>query len=231
VATNHEGTQIPLNIDQTPDICPVCKKHCIPINVWSFIDMHLSFRDMQVVFRCPNKDCFSIFIARYNVNSWPPQNKTCYLKSTSVIQYSEKRAFSENIKSISEDFCNIYWESEIAENNNLLLICGVGYRKSLEILIKDYLVKNLLKDSPEKQDEVKNSFLGKCIDSYIDDHRIKESARRAVWLGNDETHYSRKWEEKDLSDLKKLLNMTVHWIDLVTDYENYKKDMPDGDVG
>lgn len=40
-----------------------------------------------------------------------------------------------------------------------------------------------------------------------------------MWLGNDETHYVRRWEEKDLSDLKRLISMTVSWIDLVMDSE------------
>ena len=41
------------------------------------------------------------------------------------------------------------------------------------------------------------------ISRYIDDSNIKNVAKRAVWLGNDETHYIRKWEDKDLSFLKK----------------------------
>ena len=45
--------------------------------------------------------------------------------------------------------------------------------------------------------------------------------KRAVWLGNDETHYVRKWEDKDISDLKRLIKLTVNWIEnnlLTQDY-------------
>lgn len=49
-----------------------------------------------------------------------------------------------------------------------------------------------------------------------------------MWLGNDETHYVRRWEEKDLSDLKRLISMTVSWIDLVMDSEAYQESMPEG---
>jgi hypothetical protein len=41
---------------------------------------------------------------------------------------------------------------------------------------------------------------------------LKTTASRATWLGNDETHYVRKWEDKDLNDLKKLIDLTVHWV-------------------
>jgi hypothetical protein len=53
-------------------------------------------------------------------------------------------------------------------------------------------------------------------------------AQRAVWLGNDETHYERRWEDKDIDDLKRLITLTVNWIhnDLLT--EAVIADMPAG---
>ena len=71
-------------------------------------------------------------------------------------------------------------------------------------------------------------FLGKCIEDLIDETRIKSCAKRAAWLGNDETHYTRKWEEKDINDLKSLINMTVNWIDLVIESDKYLTSMPEG---
>lgn len=47
----------------------------------------------------------------------------------------------------------------------------------------------------------------------IKDSNIKEVAKRAAWLGNDETHYMRKWGAQDLQDLKKLIDLTVHWME------------------
>ena len=61
---------------------------------------------------------------------------------------------------------------------------------------------------------IENSQLGHCIEKYIKDERIKAAAKRAAWLGNDETHYVRKWEEQDLSDLKKLISLTLHFIEM-----------------
>ena len=58
--------------------------------------------------------------------------------------------------------------------------------------------------------------------------KVKQVAARAVWLGNDETHYLRKWEGKDLQDLKKLIALTVHWIEMEELTEAVMKDMPEG---
>ena len=113
-----------------------------------------------------------------------------------------------------------------AEENHLDQICGPGYRKALEFLVKDYLVSSVYKDDPAKQDEVKKAFLAAAIDKHIDQDRIKQCAKRAAWLGNDEVHYTRKWEDKDIHDLKSLVLMTVNHIDLTIESDRYLKEMP-----
>lgn len=41
--------------------------------------------------------------------------------------------------------------------------------------------------------------MARCIyKNYIEDNNVRRCAELAVWLGNDESHYLRKWENKDL---------------------------------
>ena len=98
----------------------------------------------------------------------------------------------------------------------------MGYRKALEFLLKDYLISQ----EPGKKEEISSSFLGACLKKYIDDSRIKQCAARAVWLGNDETHYSRKWKDRDINDLKTLMELTLHWISMEFLTKKYKDGMP-----
>jgi hypothetical protein len=51
-----------------------------------------------------------------------------------------------------------------------------------------------------------------CIKEFVTDTRVRTTAERATWLGNDETHYIRKWEDKDLQDMKRLITLTSYWI-------------------
>jgi hypothetical protein len=53
-------------------------------------------------------------------------------------------------------------------------------------------------------------------------------AKRAAWLGNDETHYVRKWEDHDLEDLKSLIKVTGNWIEMEAITKKYIGDMPHG---
>src|SRR5690554_2347535 len=107
-------------------------------------------------------------------------------------------------------FSQIYNEAYFAEQNNLLEICGVGYRKSLEFLIKDYLITLF----PSKEKQIKSNTVSNCINLYVEDTRLKSAASRAIWLGNDHTHYEKKWIDKDLNDLKTLIKLTINWIEL-----------------
>ena len=99
----------------------------------------------------------------------------------------------------------------------------MGYRKALEFLIKDYAI---LKHA-DKKEIIEKSQLSKVIADYVNDVNIKSVSKRAVWLGNDETHYVRKWEGKNLTDMKRLIDLTVHWIEMEKLTATFEENMPD----
>jgi hypothetical protein len=139
---------------------------------------------------------------------------------------------SETISVISPDFCKIYEQADKAERHGLVLVAGPGYRKALEFLIKDYIISQFTEEDADKKaahkTRVEKQQLGPCIQEYIKSEQIKEISKRAAWLGNDETHYIRKWEGKDLEDLKKLISLTLHWIEIEKLTADVIKDMPEG---
>lgn len=108
----------------------------------------------------------------------------------------------------------------LAEKNGHKEICGPGYRRALEFLIKDYLISL----NPAISEEIKKLWLGKAIEK-IDSPKIKICAERAAWLGNDETHYVRKWEDKDIDNLKDLIDLAVMWIDSEHKKRKYETEM------
>jgi hypothetical protein len=130
--------------------------------------------------------------------------------------------FSDQVTKLSPTFVLIYGQATIAEFRGLEQVAGCGYRKALEFLVKDYCIS---KDQASKE-AIEAEPSGTTIKHRITDTNIKTCAELATWLGNDETHYVRKWADKDLSDLKTLINLTVNWItnELVT--AQYMKDMP-----
>ena len=94
-------------------------------------------------------------------------------------------------------------------------------RKALEFLVKDFAKSQM----PTEKDAIENTQPLQCINNYLDDQRIRQSATLATWLGNDETHYIRKWQDKDIKDLKVLIKLTVNWIENVLLSEKYVMNM------
>jgi hypothetical protein len=129
---------------------------------------------------------------------------------------------SEGVAKISPKFVEIINQSFAAESHDLDQLVGIGLRKALEFLIKDYCICK----HPDEEAEIKARPLGQCITDYISDSNIKDCAARATWLGNDETHYTRVWTEKDINDLKILIQLTKNWISNELLTERYRSTMP-----
>lgn len=192
--------------------CPFCH---IAIETQPIVFLQTGEETIEVFLKC--KKCKSSFIGYATEN---PAEEIYHIQRLSKGKH-KTREFPKEIIEISEGFVKIYGEAEFAENENLMEICGVGYRKALEYLIKDYLIKK----EPKKEKETKEKSLGNCISEMIESTKIKEIAKRATWLGNDETHYVKKWEDKDLKDLKRLIEITVHFISMDLQADAYIGEM------
>lgn len=128
------------------------------------------------------------------------------------------------VADVSPTFCEIYGQVESATDENLDQLVGIGLRKALEFLIKDFAKS----EHPDATDKIERMPLAKCIDTYVSEQNILQCAKRAAWLGNDETHYIRKWSDKDVSDLRLLVRLTVNWIDNHLLTKKYMDEMPGG---
>jgi hypothetical protein len=221
-ADTNEGKSEHVEIDKLPDHCPLCHYGIKAL----FLNLAHLIKgvdgQLELVFRCPREECQSLFITRYRYSIFPGADFYAYHGS---LPFKHRDvSFSDSVRKISPDFCQIANESQRAEAEGWKLVAGPGYRKALEFLIKDYLCRL----HPREEENIKAMQLAPCIAKYVANDRIKATAARAVWLGNDETHYVRKWEDKDLEDLKKLIQLTVHWIEMEELTDGAIKQMPQG---
>ncbi|WP_315867328.1 hypothetical protein [Pseudomonas sp. JV414] len=208
------------SVNRHPDECPYCHHAISAIFVASiFVD---SGRGIDAAYRCPKHDCSRLFVAVF---------KKLQISSVSFADYYTLRvtfpanpvapSVPDEVAKVSPQFVEIFTQASKAEAFGLEEVAGVGYRKALEYLVKDYCVTKF----PDKEDDVKKRPLGQVVDVYVDNENIKQCAKRAVWLGNDETHYVRTWIEKDVRDLKLLIKLTVGWIEQVIITEMLIEDM------
>lgn len=131
--------------------------------------------------------------------------------------------FSDIITKISPRFSVIFNQAEKAEYYNLDEICGMGYRKSFEFLIKDYLIfLNLMSLEEANQ----NFKLQECINLYKEKSPIlRQLATKIGYLGNDFCHYCRKYLDKDIKDLKEMIFLLCEWIETHESLNNRIRDI------
>lgn len=183
-------------------ICPMCKHAIKPerLKLYGYYD-DAANTCVSMMYLCTA--CYNTFVVKYLVFSDRSTKRQYCGPST-----HEDRKFDDRILALSPRFVKIYNQAKAAEEDNLDEICGVGYRKALEFLVKDFLCHQ----APDEAEEIKSMMLGKAISTKVLDADIKTVASRCAWLGNDQTHYVQKFEECDLKMLKDLLEATVHWI-------------------
>lgn len=196
--------------------CPFCGMMEVPNYLYGYNDN----TKLIVFMKCTNPECHNVFSTLFSGIGIFNFNKILPAPSPA------REIFSDIINEVSPTFDQIYNQALAAEQLGLDQICGVGYRKSLEFLIKDYLISNL--ESDDDKDKIKEKRLGACIKMDVTSENIKNVAKRATWLGNDETHYVKKWENKEVGDLKGLIKLTIKWIETEIETKKLLDDMPEG---
>ena len=207
--------EIALRISGFPESCPWCHRS-IHAN-FRFAYLSRDALTIETVFQCPSSDCQHLFMAFYGQPSRTITSNLYDLFDVQPVAFQE-RQFSPQIVSISAPFVRIFQQAARAELSGLTEIAGPGYRKALEFLVKDYAISS----EPSQAEIIRTKPLGKVIDDHVTDKNVKSTAKRAAWLGNDETHYYRIWADQDIEDMKTLIELTVRWIEseeLTRDYE------------
>ena len=216
-AVDREQKVREIYLQEVPDKCPICH-HGIDPRMTAVCVINGAVVQLALVY--PMAACQRIFIAQY----LPGRADNSYnLHGVTPIEPVDDN-YSKIINSISNDFVLIFNQAHKAEQKGWSLVAGPGYRKALEFLIKDYLVFL----DPESRAKVEKMQLSNCIADHVKSEQIQKTAARAAWLGNDETHYVRKWEGKDVSDLKTLIALTVRWIEMVEMTKELDTSMPEG---
>ena len=166
--------------------------------------------NLEVTRTCSNSSCSRSYIEIYEITKSATSlnfNKIDTLKYQEletpdfVLYFSRKGE-----KDVFGRFYNYYGEANDALNGGMEEAAGMLLRKSLEALMYDYIrfgarIKgNNTKDIRylEKQGLMKSVEM-------IEDVALKELAKRAVWIGNDNVHTKKKWNHFDNEDLNRLL--------------------------
>ena len=99
-------------------------------------------------------------------------------------------------------------------------IAGMGFRKAIEYLVKDYL----LQADSNLEGKIEDRPLAKVISENFNSQQetdLKGLLIRATWLGNDMTHYLKYHDNFDINDLKKLIKLVMDEIHSIEQKRHY----------
>ena len=111
---------------------------------------------------------------------------------------------------ISPRFTDMYNQALQSEFHKNIELAAVGYRSALAILIKDYAI-NELGLNPE---EVRSKKLCSAIGTYLNQEDLVKTADVVRILGNDYTHYERKYPQHDFELLKGYMEIFLKQIEV-----------------
>jgi hypothetical protein len=114
----------------------------------------------------------------------------------------------DTLREFSPAFVEIYRQSAEAERLGLDELVGMGYRKALEFLVKEFAISQ----HPGEEAKIRRAWLSTCIEKYITDDEIQACAAETAVLGNDAAHYEKRTQSADVDELKEVLHLTTGWI-------------------
>lgn len=115
----------------------------------------------------------------------------------------------EAISALSPRFVELYEQALACERRNHYDLAAMGARAALEVLIKDFAIRELGKDAAE----VERKSLADAIMAYLPNSGIVSAADVVRILGNDSAHYARRYDALGYDELSRYLNIFLLLLD------------------
>ncbi len=202
ISKNNEQTSSNIFVEiELPKNCPYCNQLQTPI-VKSTSNIELEETFFSVIFKCNN--CNQHFLQQYKRTSTSYTLDSYTSKQVEYKYHDTSNNFSEALKECSPSFIAIKIQLDIAEKHNLGALLKLGYRKAIEQLVWDYLIK--YEDKNEKSLQGK-SFANRInLLNFIDSDWLSDLI---AWIGNDGAHPYQRHESLTIEDMKELSSILI----------------------
>lgn len=218
----YQGKQIKLN---DPNLCPHCHEINNPHHRWHTLTKDVDNKTVFVTaWQCSNNDCQKIFLVLFEKTGTQKFESRRFLNGRPKgPDWPKPIRDLKNGKTIDGEspqdskFIKTYLQSLEAEMHGLDELAGMGFRKAIEYLVKDWAIQN----NPDDKDKiVEDLWLGQVIKEHYEGD-LRDILERATWLGNDQSHYNQLFEEYDIEALKELIGLIMVELDRQFKMDHY----------
>lgn len=207
LAVKVNGTEKFYNVPKM-NKCPHCHNGIAPY-VLTTSETDMETRTFAIIAQCPR--CSKYFIMAYKLPFGTNIPQPIEYIFTNEIDYKDS---TKELKKISERFIDVYTQALISEKYNLDKIASIGFRKSIEILIRDYLINF------RKEDRIEILKLSlKDIIKKIPDSKIVDLTLSFNWIKYAESDDD-FLEKKDIEEMKKFIDIFSKFLSYSCSVEN-----------
>lgn len=181
--------------------CPMCHNGVVPHVLGAATVRPHAQKKLYVWQYCPA--CHEVFTSYHFRRS----DDDVFHYEESVPTLRKPLTVEPELSQISPNFVEIYSEAMFAYQEGFHNIAGMGLRKALEFLVKDFLISR----DPDNRHKIERY---NAIDAIrqLPNEELKTLAERIEWLGNDETHYVRLHTEVDTNMIYRLTEALRYYI-------------------
>lgn len=181
--------------------CPMCHSGLVPHILGAVTVRPKVQRKLYVWQYCPA--CHEVFISYHFLDP----DADAFRCENAIPSLRKPLEIEPELKKISPDFTEIYSEAIYAYQEGFNNIAGMGLRKALEFLVKDFLISL----TPQNRQKIERYSAIDAIRQLPNDE-LKTLAERIEWLGNDETHYVRLHTDVDTDMIYRLTEALRYYI-------------------
>lgn len=160
------------------------------------------FANGKLYILCYCENCKHAYIAEYECKFRNNSTENYDLQQFVSAYPNDKKhsSFGDSIQNLSPMFVKVYDQALTANSFGLDEIAGMGFRKAIEFLVKDYAISLF----PNEKEKIEKMHLSDTIDK-INYQPITDIAKPCIKVLNDETHYFRKFERVEVENINKLI--------------------------
>ena len=196
------------------DICPHCGKGIDMARAHHSQDFLDIFKENQTsfniisIYQCPC--CHRGFVVMHNLIRHDMDYYYVYAETSQTVFpiATPNLNIDYEIQKISPRFYETYTQCLKAKSSGLNKLYGMGFRKSLEYLVKDFAIY----ENPDDKGKIESISLHECIEKYFKNSDAKTALLAAKWLGNNETHYVNNNNDEAIQLLENLIEDTLGYI-------------------
>lgn len=193
--------------------CLHCHKSINPF-ILAISKADMENRTFAILAQCPS--CHKYFVMPYRLpfgtNTPEPTEYDCFTPKIEL-------TFPEEIKKVSKNFIDFYEESLIAEKKHLDNLAEIGFKKSIEVLVKD----SLYHFSKKSEDNFSQLTLKDSI-SKIPDSNISSLALTSSWLNDNKGYPNHKFKQKNIEDMKNFIKIFSTFLSYKLSLEEKSED-------